>query len=415
MRPLGKLIPFRDALAMTLAEARATARTETVPLAHAQGRILAADLSAPFDIPLADRAAMDGYALRASDADGASPGSPVPLPLAGASMAGSPGPSSLAAGHCAEIATGAVVPDGADAVVEVERTTERNGRILLSAPVEPGRNILRRGSDVARGAGILSAGTLLTPGRVAAAAAAGQALLSVLSRPRVGVLSTGDEIRRLGAGAAAPLAPHEVYDSNAAGLAALAARCGCEAVLAGPVADDPDRIGRALDGLAGCEIAVFTGGTSAGSRDFTVDLVRARGEVRFHGVAVRPGKPLLLGRVGASLVLGMPGFPASCMLTGEAVLAPALRRLAGLPEPPPLRALLAEPVVSARGRTDLVPVALSSGTRNPEPEARSPLSARSVFRGSSAVSSLSGADGWILVEEETERLETGSGVDVRLF
>lgn len=398
MTPLDNLVPYAKALRIALAAARPVMETETLALAAGLGRVAAEEIRAAEAIPQTPRAAMDGYALRAADTARA----PARLAVRGFRPAGTDVPVGIPRGTCVEIATGAVVPAGCDAVVEVERTRRAGDDIVLADPVEPGRNVIPAGDDVPAGGLIVPAGAVLTPGRLGAVAATGRARVAVLRRPKLAILTTGDEVKPPGA----PLAPHEVYDANAAILAGLAAACGCAVREAVHAPDDPARIDAALAALLPeNDVVVFTGGSSVGARDFTAAACAARGEVLFHGVAVKPGRPTLLARMGRTLVFGMPGYPASCLLMGEALLAPVLERLAGRPAEGRAHApaRLSRDVRSALGRRDFLTVRLSGDAAEP------------VFRGSHAVGSVAAADGYVVIPEEADRLAAGAAVEVCFF
>ncbi len=397
MTPLGKLLPFETALERSLAAVAPVRRSETLPLSRAAGRALAEDVASAVAIPGAPRAAMDGYAFRA--------GGGRSFRVIGFLPAGKVWRKMVPAGAAVEIATGAVVPAGCDAMIAFERVRRIGDRILFADPVARGHDVIPAGSDVRRGERLLAAGDLLIPARLGAAAAAGRAKVRVREKPRVAILTTGDEIRPPGT----RLAPHQVYDSNARILAAIAERSGCRVSARAHLADDPDAIGSALDRLlAGKnppDAAVFTGGSSVGNRDFTHALLAARGRLLFRGIRVKPGRPTLVARTRrGALLVGMPGYPASCLLVGHALLAPVFRRMAGLAAAAPtVRARLARDVASAAGRTDFCPVRLADGTATP------------TFRGSYAVSSIAPADGFFTIPETVPGLRKGQTVDVELF
>lgn len=397
MRPLGRLLPFKTALARGLSAATPVRRVETIPLARALGRILAEDVASAVDIPGAARAAMDGYAFRVIDRRS--------FAVAGFLPAGKVWRKAVPPGAAIEIATGAVIPDGCDAVIEFERVRRDGDRIFIDAPVEPRRNIIPAGSDARRGTRLLASGDLLTPARLGAAAAIGKKTVRVRQKPAVAILTTGDEIRPPGT----KLSAHQVYDANARILAGVVESSGCRVAAHLHLADDPNAIGDALDRLLtkqeAPDAAVFTGGSSVGNRDFTHALLAARGKLLFRGIRVKPGRPTLMGRTRrGALLVGMPGYPASCLLVGHALLAPVLRRMAGQIAPrPSVRARLAREIASAPGRTDFCPVRLAGGVATP------------TFRGSHAVSSIAPADGFVTIPADVQQVRKGQVVDVELF
>jgi molybdopterin molybdotransferase len=297
---------------------------ERLPLADALGRALAEGLAADGDVPAFDAATMDGYALRAVDAR--RPG--ARLPVAFEVFAGRPVPRPLEPGTCCRIFTGAPLPDGADAV-EMQEEVRRAGRgpAVFRRAAERGRFVRARGSDLAAGAVALPAGTPVDAGAVGLAAGLGRAELLVHRRPRVAILPTGDEIVPVGR---AP-GPGEIVESNGHALSAAVREAGGVPVLLAVAKDDPAAIARALESARGEDVLVTTGGVSVGSRDLVrAALARAGARLDFWRVAMRPGKPFTFGRWGRTAVFGLPGNPASALVTFELFARPALRALSGL-------------------------------------------------------------------------------------
>ncbi len=393
MRPFTELLPLDEALEIALGAAAPVARVEEVELREARGRVQAEDAVSPVDVPSFDKAAMDGFALRAADA---LPG--VELRIVGRSHAGELFEGPLEPGTCVEVATGAPVPAACDSVIEVEAVELVGGAIRPRKAVDSGRNVSRRGEDIRRGDRIVVAGTVLTPGHLGALSALGLQSVHVIDRPRAAVFATGREVRRTG-----PLGPGEVYDANSFALASLLEKHGAEAEVFDPVPDELDAIQEAVARAEATDLVVLSGSTSVGERDYLRDAVGALGQVLFHGVASKPGKPLLLGRVGEGLVFGMPGFPASCLLLAHHVLVPVVRKLAHLPpETPHVRATLGEPLLPAKGKAQLVTVRLEGGT------------AYRAFRHAGSVTSVSEGVGYVVLPPETEA-EEGEEVQVILF
>ncbi len=398
MRPLTDVITLDEARARLQAVVRPVTSCERVPLHEAAGRVLGVNVVSPFDVPGFDRAAMDGYAVRSADVRDATPESPAVLTLAGISRPGSLPDETCVAGTCIAIATGAPVPAGADAVVMVERTRRDDDRVAVFDAAGAGHHISPRGHDVAAGAHVLAAGSLLTPGRVGLLASLGLAQVAVRIRPQVVIVSSGDELLMPGE----PPVPGRIYDSNRFTLEAICRDHGAATRCVPRVEDDVTAWHRALDAAADADLLVCSGGSSAGERDVLVDVVSARGEIVFHGIAVKPGKPTLCGRIGTQLVLGMPGNPTSCLSNAYVLLIPLLRALAGLPpyEPEIRQATLTRAVTSPANRLQFYQVRLQDDEAVP------------VFKGSGDITSLAEADGYIEVPIGVERLEPGTRVAV---
>jgi molybdenum cofactor synthesis domain-containing protein len=371
-----------------------------LPLAVAGGRVLREELRALLDVPGVDRAAMDGYALIAADVAGAGPDHPVALAPKGRALAGELDEASVAAGECWEIATGAPMPAGSDAVVPVESTRREGEAVLFLQAVGPGEHVSRRGEDLRAGDAIAAAGQLVSPGIAAAAASVGIAEALVGRCPRVLLVPTGDELVPLGE----PLRRGQIYDSNSVALQLLVAASGGEAERASIVRDDPGALLEALRRPA-FDLVVTLGGTSVGRHDLVVDVVEAAGEVLVHGIAIKPGKPVLLARLDDTPVIGLPGFPTSCLMTGYLFVEPLVRKLAGLPLDHRRRvsAVLEGTVSSPAGKRQFLTVKLNGGTATP------------AFRTSSTMTSISAADGWIEIAAEDTELAASTPVEVTLF
>jgi molybdopterin molybdotransferase len=302
---------------------------ERVPIERAFGRVLAEPATAACDLPPFPSSAMDGYALRAGDTAGA----PVTLELAGRVAAGSPAGVPLAGGEAMAISTGGVVPEGADAVVPLEQAEERDGRLEVRAPLEPGAHVRGRGGDVTAGAVVLEAGTRLGAAQVGALAAAGVAEVRCAKRPRVGILVTGSELRPPGQ----PLGPGQIYESNGLMLAAQLTSAGAVPAQLGVVADDEEAHRTTMErALLGFDMLVTSGGASVGPHDL-VRRVQAglRVEEVFWGVAVKPGKPVAFGARRDHLVFNLPGNPVSALVCFEVLVRPAVNALLGVPDPLP--------------------------------------------------------------------------------
>ena len=401
MRPFQSTIPLADAQEIIAAAAEPLARTETVPLREARGRVLARDLMAPDDVPPFARAAMDGYAVRAADTAAATRDTPVPLRCVEQVYTGQMPAQAVAAGLCSEVATGAPMPEGADAVVMVEDTAADGDAVRVFTAATPGQNIGRQGQDIRQGQLVLSAGSVLTASRIGAIAALGRTDVEVYARPRVAILSTGNEVVEPGA----PLAPGQIYDINSYTIAAVVAEHGGVPVIHRTAVDTIEDLSRAVDECLADDVLVFSGGSSVGTRDLVLDVVRAKGEVLFHGIAVKPGKPTAFGRIYGKLAFGMPGYPTSCLTNAYVLLVPALRRLARLPAQSIRveRMPLAARVMSTPNRHQFYTVRVENGRAMP------------AFKASGDITSMSQADGYIEIDAETTVVEAGTVVDVKFF
>ncbi len=387
--------------------------SERVPLAKALNRVLAEPVVAGVDVPNFDRSNVDGFAVRAKDTVGASERAPRTLRL-NAEVLTPGGEPRLAveSGTATLMATGGMLPRGADAVAMVEHTEGRRegGRTLLEVrrPAAPGRFIAFAGSDLARGETAVRAGQLLTSREIAMVAAVGCAELAVYRKPRVAVISTGNEIVAPGA----PLRPGAVYDSNAAILAAAVEEVGGTPVPLGIGRDDEEALARLVDeGLAGCDMVLMSGGTSKGVGD-----VCYRAAARFndpgvvvHGVAIKPGKPVCLAATAGKPLVVLPGFPTSAIFTFHAFVAPVIRALAGLPpqEARQLEATLPLGITSERGRTEFVMVSLVPGAGDDG------LAAYPIAKDSGSVTAFSQADGFIAIGQHVESMAAETPVTVQ--
>jgi putative molybdopterin biosynthesis protein len=384
---------------------------ERVSLGAALGRVLAVDLAAPIDVPPFDRANVDGFALRAADTMGASDNAPKRLSLNAEVIACGQAPTvEVQPGTATTIATGGVVPRGADAVVMIEITEliERVPVIELRRAVAPGQFISYAGSDIARGETLLRRGQTIGSREIGLLAACGLAEIDVVCRPKVAVLSTGDELVALGES----LRPGGVYDSNGAIIAAAITEAGGEAVPFGAFPDDAAKLEQAVRrALAECDMVVLSGGTSKGAGDISHRVVSRLGKpgILVHGVALKPGKPLCLAVADGKPIAVLPGFPTSAIFTFHAFIAPVIRARAGLPPEAAktLEARVPLRIASEMGRKEFVLVSLVSGEHG--------AIAFPSVKGSGAVTSFSQADGFIEIDALAGALDADSDARVTLI
>ena len=402
MRPIRETIAIEEARALLMEAAAPVARVERVPIHDAAGRVVSAPVVSPLDVPSFDRAAMDGYAVIAEDTFGAGRYEPRLLRCIDTVYTGMVSERTLSRGECIAIATGAPLPAGAVAVVMVEETERAEAeQIRVFTPVYPRQHVGRRGADILAGATALAAGTVLNASRVGALAAMGFPDVEVFARPLIAIASTGDEVVEPGR----PLGRGQIYDINRYTLSAIVRAHGGLARVDDPVGDTLPGLLRALQSAGDADVIIFSGGSSVGERDLMIDALQQAGEVIFHGIAVKPGKPTILGIAGGKPVLGMPGNPTSCLSNAYLLLVPMLRRMARLPDyvPHVIRVPLARRVVSTTGRHQFYTVRLVNGTAEP------------AFKGSGDISSMAGADGYIEIAAQTDIVEAGEIVDVKLF
>jgi molybdopterin molybdotransferase len=402
MRPIRETVPLGEALALLLENAPPIDRVERIAIADAMERVLAEDVESAVDVPPFDRAGMDGYAVVAEDTFGAGRYEPKVLRCIETVYTGDTPSQAVTRGECVEIATGAPMPQGATAVVMVEET-EKTGdnAVRIFTPVYPGQHVGRRGADIKAGQTILHGGTVINPSRIGALAAAGIVEIQVFAKPRVAIVSTGNEIVDPGR----PLKPGQIYDINKLTLSSIANVHGGVSVDGGTAPDTlPDLIA-AIESMRDADVILFSGGSSVGERDLILDALREAGEVIFHGIAVKPGKPTAFGRIGGTPVLGMPGYPTSCLSNGYILLVPLLRRIARLPEyqPHSVRVPLATRVVSTTGRHQFYTVRIQDGSAVP------------AFKASGDITSMAHADGYIEIPAQTDIVEAGEIVEVKLF
>ena len=381
---------------------------EVVALGDALHRVLADDVVAGVDVPGFDRSNVDGFAVVAADTHGAGEETPRTVALTDDVLAPGTVPRTVVApGHATLIATGGMLPRGADAVVMVEHTEPQGDGISIARAVAAGDNVSYAGTDIARGETVLRRGQLLTSREIGVLAALGRADVAVYRRPRVAILSTGNEIVAPGA----PLPLGAIYDSNAATIGAAVEELGCTAVHLGIVPDNDDALQAALRNALACDCVVLSGGTSKGAGDLSYRVVSTLDDpgIVAHGVALKPGKPICLAVTAGKPVVILPGFPTSAIFTFHEFVAPVLRAFAGLApgSRQVVRATLPVRVNSERGRTEYLLVGL---VRTDDGFAAYPMG-----KGSGSVTAFSSADGFITIDQHTEIVDAGTPVDVQLL
>jgi molybdopterin molybdotransferase len=385
-------------------------RVETVATAQALGRILAQDTSAPVDLPHFARSAMDGYAVRAEDTHGATEGLPAYLKVVGEIAMGKAAGVRLSPGEAALIHTGGMLALGADAVVMVENTrTVDSSMIEVVRPVANGENVVQIGEDMAKGDALLPRGSLLRAQDIGSLLSLGITRVSVFQKVNVALIPTGDELvppeTKPGLG--------QIRNTNAFALAALSIKAGAIPVVMDIARDNYESLkATAQKALELADIVVFSAGSSVSTRDMTASIIDSLGKpgVLVHGVSLRPGKPTVLAAVGRKPVFGLPGNPASAMITFGIFVTPAIYRLSGCSQSPlrfPLKAKLTRNIPSATGREDYVPVKIEE--KNGEP------CADPVFGKSNLLFAMIRADGVARVPLDKAGMTAGEWVEITLF
>lgn len=385
---------------------------ETIPLLDCGRRVLGRDITASADIPGFDRAVMDGFAVQAASTFGASEGSPAYFNRVGEVAMGEAPSLAIGPGQAAAVATGGMLPRGADSVVVKEQVRLIDDTLMeVYKPVAPGANMVAADEDFKQGRTVLTAGTMLRAQEIGLLAAMGQTKVPVFQKPRIGIISSGDEI----VPADTTPGPGFIRDANTYSLAALTSDAGGLPVPLGISPDDYDALyQKTTAACRECDLILLSGGSSVGSRDFTLDVISALpdSEVLTHGIAIRPGKPTILADVGGKPLWGLPGQVTSAMIVFTVIVKPFLRRIAGLSDPagreqPLLPAVAGRNIPSANGRTDYIRVSLT--------ETDGQLVANPVFGKSGLFNSMTGADGLVKIDADTEGLDRGAPVAIIPF
>ena len=397
-RGLGTLVSADDALDTILSKLRPVTGTELCPVEDSDLRVLAEDLKSTLNVPAFDRAAMDGYAVRSEDLE-----EPGMLKVTGKALAGTPFKGTVKKGECVEIATGAPMPKGADAVVMVENAQVVGQAVSFKTPVVEGENVGRKADDIGKGDVVLKRGTVMGPGQIAAVAIIGKAKVKVARKPKVLIFTTGDEVVAPGKA----LKQGQVYDCNSYAMMTIARRAGAEVTYRPNVKDTLASLKKVLtDASTKYDLVVFSGGTSVGARDYAREAVGELGRVHVHGVAIKPGKPLLFGTIKKCGVFGMPGYPTSCLLTAKLFLSPAIRRLAHNHFHERRRKIvtLGHEVKQDKTKQLLLPVKVDDHDV-----------AWSTFKGSGAITSLSECKGYIEIDAGDGIVAKGAEAILRII
>ena len=409
-RTFFRVQPLPVAIAALLESWRPDRQQEDIATASALGRILASAPVAPNDLPTFARSSMDGYAVRAADTFGASDALPAFLHISGRVAMGERATQAISAGECIEIATGAMLPPHADAVVMVEHTQRvGDSDIECLRAVAPGENVIQIGEDFAQGDAVLPAGHRLRPQDIGALLALGILEVNVSGPPRVHILSGGDEL----VSPDETPGPAQIRDINSYTLAALAAQAGAEPHLFGIAPDTPTGYAaRARAAFDQADILVLTAGSSVSARDLTRQIISDLGApgILQHGLAIKPGKPTILALCDGVAVLGLPGNPVSALLVARETLLPLIAHHlgTGAEVPGTLRALLKDGIASVNGRVDSIPVRLQS-------DSEGNWIAQPIFGKSNLIATLAQADGLVILDLDISGLPAGSAVEVVLL
>ncbi|MCY3544429.1 MAG: molybdopterin molybdotransferase MoeA [Chloroflexi bacterium] len=383
---------------------------EVVPVSESLGRVTAADIHSPEDLPAFPRSSMDGYSVRSRDTFGASEGLPAYLDLVGEVPMGESADVRLSVGQAAKAYTGGMLAEGADAVVMVERTQALDeSAIEVLRAVAPGENVVQVGEDVREGDVILPKSSVIRPQDIGGLLALGITHIDVCRKPRVGIISTGDELVPPGAQVGAG----QIRDINTYTIAALVEQVGGKPIPIALAPDDFDaQCNAAVEGLAACDALVFSAGSSVSSRDLTADVINSLGEpgVIVHGISIKPGKPTVIGMVDGKPVFGLPGNPVSAMIVFHLIVRPAIYQMSGFDSAPnsaSCEATLTRDISSDAGREDFVPVRIEHDSGRAQ--------AIPVFGKSNLIYLLVRSDGIVNVPLDRSGLYAGDTVDVRLF
>lgn len=401
MKLFKSLVPLEEARKILSKITKPIERTEEVSIEEALNRVLSEDLIANMDIPPFDRASMDGYAIIASNIFNASQTKPIKLKVITSVHAGQICKLKIKNGECAKIATGAIMPKGANAVVMFEDSDSGHRVAQIFKPVHPNENVSKRGEDIRKGIKVLSRGVQLSPRHLGVAAALGISKLKVFDKPTVAIVPTGNEVCDIRAN----LQEGQVYDINSHTLVAIVLENGGIPIKFDIIPDDSKKIEATIKKALRYDLIVLSGGSSVGERDYLVNVITNLGEIKFHGVQIKPGKPTICGVINNKIILGMPGYPTACLINGYVFLAPLIRAMARLPEKVEhtIKTKISQRVTSTLGRHQFLTVKLIHGKAVP------------VFKESGTITSMADANGYIEIPANVDLIEKDEEVDVKLF
>ncbi len=403
-----KLISVDEAREIILSKVERLS-TEEVPILESLGRVLDEDILAEADIPSFNNSAMDGYAVRFEDTTGAWPGAPAELKVLGDLAAGYVPESPVGKGEAVRIMTGAQMPEGANAVVMVENTERTDGGVLVFSPVRPGENVRFAGEDIKAGEVALKRGKKIIPGDIGMMASVGKAIVKVVRKPRVAIITTGDEL----VGIDEPLAPGKIRNSNAYSIAAQVIDAGCIPLMLGIARDTREALMAKVEEAVGikADMIITTGGVSVGDYDFVKDILDEAGEMVFWQVAMKPGKPLAFGIIKEIPVIGLPGYPTSSMVSFEQFARPALLKMSGRSDISRMtvEAIFQDPSFMNRtGRRNMVRVVVAKEDGMFKARLSGPQQ-------SGSLKPMTLADGLMVIPEYVEEIKAGDKVTVQLF
>jgi len=401
MRPFKSLISLDDAKKIIDKNVKPVRRKEKRNIENCLDRVLAVDVKAGFDVPGFDRAAMDGYAVKANDTFDAGQFKPKTLKLIDIIHAGETTNKIVHNNECVQIATGAKLPKGSNAVIMVEDTEKEKNKVKIFKPVYPKANVSGRNEDIKKESIVLRKGRILSPSRIGVLSALGIPEVYVYAQPKIAVIPTGREIANLNE----KLKEGQVYDINSYTLMSVINGNGGNAVKHDIVEDTFGEIRDVVESAVNNDMIVLSGGSSVGERDVLFDVINDLGNVLFHGVQIKPGKPTLFGMIKNKPVFGMPGYPTSCLVNAYVFLLPAVRKMSRLQvkKEKIIKTKISRRVVSTLGRREFLTVKIEKDRAVP------------VFKESGAITSMANADGYVEIPENVDLIEKDEEVEVKMF